>query len=153
MEMCGVSPCTPLSRFSGAVHRCPSPLPVRLFLVFVFRAGFLCSVKHRSDNLCDFISFLVAVPGWGSPASRWLSGWPPVSHANGVKRCFPGLLPLWSFPIFSCKDAVEQAVVRGLGQQQQGWKTRLVHWLCHPSSLVMAGDTRATCSHTLYLSS
>lgn len=63
------------------------------------------------------------------------------------------LAPTLEFSHFSCKDAVEQAVVRGLGQQQQGWKTRLVHWLCHPSSLVMAGDTRATCSHTLYLSS
>lgn len=51
----------------------------------------------------------------------------------------------WEFSPFSCKAEVEQAVVRA---PQQGWNTRLVH--CHPFSLVMAGDTRATCSHTIY---
>lgn len=145
-------PLHPLSDFSGAVNPCPSPLaflPVPLFLVFVSRAGFLCSVKHQSDNLCDFISFCWPCQAGGAQ-NWWLSGWPPTSRADGVKRCFPALLPLGIFLLFPVRLDLSR-LLWGSGPHSRDGKPGSA-WLCHPSSLVMAGDTRATRSHTLYLS-
>lgn len=56
------------------------------------------------------------------------------------------LAPTWEFSPFPCKGGLEQAVLWGSGPHSRGGKPGL-DWLCHPSSLVMAGDTRVTRSH------
>lgn len=61
------------------------------------------------------------------------------------------LAPTWEFSPFPCKAGLEQAVLWGSGPHSRDGKPGS-DWLCHPSSLVMAGDTRVTRSHTLYLS-
>lgn len=160
----------PLSRVSGTVVPCiaapllPCCSPRLPFPFFLFSEQ-----NFYAQSNTKTITFATSFPfgrggrvGLGGKLRAAGSrGSPATSRANWMKGCFPGLLALLFFFFFSspnggsCKDGTVRAVARSFRTRERAWKTRggTLAVSPHPSSLVMAGGTRATCSLFIWLHS
>lgn len=126
--------------------------PLLLFPFSVFRAGFLCSVEHGNDNLCNFIALLRQRGARGalraggsrrSPAQR--GGKEPESSSPGsfwaVSSIFlPGLSggslrggSVWvshgaGGPVSPCRGFPRGSVVLGMAAWVQSWVKNTPNW-------------------------